>query len=75
VAAFIDHGTVARTIDVGVDEAEALLDRLGEAGVDMADVSRQLENEGVASFSKSFDELMASLHDKASALGIAIRSA
>jgi len=39
----------------------------------MADVTRLLEQEGVASFSKSFDELMESLHDKASALGIAVR--
>jgi transaldolase len=73
VEAFADHGTVARTIDVGVDEAAALIERLGEAGVDLADVSRQLEDEGVASFSKSFDELMTSLHDKATALGIATR--
>jgi transaldolase len=73
VEAFADHGTVARTIDVGLDEAVDSLQRLAEAGVDMADVSRRLEDEGVASFSKSFDELMTSLHDKASALGIAAR--
>jgi len=73
VDAFLDHGTVAPTIDVGVDDAAKVLERLHDVGVDMADVSRQLEDEGVASFSKSFDELMASLHDKAAALGIAAR--
>jgi transaldolase len=63
--AFLDHGTVARTIDVGVDEARAVVDSLGEVGVDLADVTRVLEEEGVASFSKSFDELLASLGTKA----------
>lgn len=73
IEAFIDHGTAARTVDGGVDEARATLDRLANAGIDMADVSRQLEDEGVASFAKSWEELMASLHDKAAALGIPAR--
>jgi transaldolase len=68
VDAFLDHGTVARTVDTGVDEAQAHLAALADAGVDMSDVARVLENEGVASFAKSFDELMQSLTDKANAL-------
>ncbi len=63
--AFDDHGTVARTVDVGVDEARADLDGLASVGVDLADVTRVLEDEGVASFSKSFDELLGSLTTKA----------
>ena len=35
-----------------------------ELGVDLDDVGRVLEEEGVASFSKSFDELMTALEDK-----------
>ncbi|HEX8581535.1 MAG TPA: transaldolase [Acidimicrobiales bacterium] len=66
--AFIDHGRLARTVDRGVDEAAATLDRLGEVGVDVADVGRVLEEEGVASFAKSFDELMTTLGDKADRL-------
>jgi transaldolase len=66
--AFLDHGVVARTIDQGVDEARAHLQRLAEVGIDMADVSRVLEEEGVAAFAKSFDELMQALTDKAGAL-------
>jgi transaldolase len=68
VAAFLDHGTVARTVDAGVDEAERDWERLAEVGVDTADVARTLEDEGVASFSKSFEELIQSLTDKANAL-------
>ncbi|MGD0313460.1 MAG: transaldolase [Acidimicrobiales bacterium] len=66
---FLDHGTVARTVDVGVDGARQLIGQLGAAGIDMEDVSRVLESEGVASFAKSFDELMQSLSDKANSLG------
>jgi transaldolase len=68
VADFLDHGTVARTVDRGTDEAHRLIEQLGAAGIDMADVSAVLESEGVASFAKSFDELMQSLGDKANAL-------
>jgi transaldolase len=68
IDAFIDHGTVARTVDQGVDEARAHLQRLAEVGVDMADVSQVLEEEGVAAFAKSFDELMQALTDKAAVL-------
>jgi transaldolase len=68
IAAFQDHGTVARTIDADPDHSRRALDRLAELGIDMADVAKTLEDEGVASFSKSFDELMQSLTDKATAL-------
>jgi len=67
VAAFVDHGTVARTVDADFAAAQADLDALAEVGIDMADVSEVLEREGVASFSKSFEELLQALHDKANA--------
>jgi transaldolase len=63
--AFDDHGTVARTVDVDLDEARADLDGLATVGVDLADVTKVLEDEGVSAFSKSFDELLASLTTKA----------
>lgn len=68
VDAFLDHGSVARTVDVGVGEARAHLEHLAEVGIDMADVSRQLEEEGVAAFAKAFDELIARMQEKANAL-------
>ncbi|HSS10695.1 MAG TPA: transaldolase [Acidimicrobiales bacterium] len=70
IQAFEDHGTVARTIDKGVDEARAHLERLAELGVVMEDVAQVLENEGVAAFAKSFEELMQALSDKAHALSV-----
>jgi transaldolase len=61
-------GTVARTIDVDIDAAKAVFDDLAAVGVDFDDVTRVLEDEGVASFSKSFDELIDSLTGKADQL-------
>ena len=67
--AFETHGTVARTVDQNLDQAQQVMDDLARLGVDMADVSRVLEQEGVAAFAKSYDELLTSLQDKAAQLG------
>ncbi|HEX6569454.1 MAG TPA: transaldolase [Acidimicrobiales bacterium] len=63
--AFDDHGTLARAVDADLDAAARTLDAITEAGVDLDDVSRVLEDQGVASFAKSFDELIATLASKA----------
>lgn len=68
VADFLDHGTVARTVDADFDGAARVIDQLAAAGIAMEDVAQVLEAEGVASFAKSFDELMQSLSDKAAVL-------
>jgi len=67
VAAFSDHGIVARTVDTDVTAAQADLDALHQIGIEMEDVARVLEEEGVASFAKSYEELLQALHDKANA--------
>ncbi len=68
LAAFEDRGTVARTVDQGVAEAEAAWQGLQDAGIDLADVARVLEDEGVAAFQKSFDELLGALSTKGAEL-------
>ncbi|MDO8390162.1 MAG: transaldolase [Actinomycetota bacterium] len=68
IEAFADHGTAARTIDQGVTHAEAVWRELAEVGVDMDDVADKLERDGVASFQKSFDDLLAALAAKADEL-------
>jgi transaldolase len=64
VAAFADHGTVARTVDAEVDTAEKTWADLTAAGVDLADVAKTLETEGVTTFVKAYDELLQVLADK-----------
>jgi transaldolase len=69
IEAFVDHGTVARTVDADPSDAHQVLAALGAVGVDIADVAQVLEEQGVASFSKSFDELLGALEAKAAELG------
>ena len=68
VAAFQDHGEVALTLEEGVDEAERVLERLAEAGVDYDDVTATLEREGVEKFSDSFAELIDGIRAKSGEL-------
>jgi transaldolase len=62
--AFLDHGTVRRTIDEGLDEARATIAALAAAGIDLDAATRQLEEEGVDLFAKSFDDLLAGVEAK-----------
>lgn len=66
--AFIDHGTVSRTIDANVSEAEGIYSALEKLGIDWNQVGDQLEAEGVESFKKSFDSLLSTLEVKANSL-------
>ena len=67
--AFEDHGRVAATLTEGLNEAEDVLENIKTAGIDLAAVTAQLEHEGVAAFSKSFDELIETLTAKAEQRG------
>ncbi|RPI06481.1 MAG: transaldolase, partial [Actinobacteria bacterium] len=65
IEVFSDHGTVARTVDARVDEAQADWEALRSFGIDVDDVARVLEEEGLTSFVKSFEELLTALQVKA----------
>jgi len=68
VEAFADHGNLARTIDANLDAARDAWTALPRVGIDMDDVCAKLEREGVASFQKSFTELLDALATKAAGL-------
>ena len=68
IDAFMKKGTVARTVDVNPGEAQEVLAAVSALGIDLDDVAAVLEQEGVASFVKSFDELITSLSAKAHSL-------
>jgi transaldolase len=72
IEAFRDHGNVERTIDADVDEAIRLLAELEAAGISLRRVTDQLLDEGLESFQRSYDTLLAGLNRKAGALGRAI---
>jgi len=67
--AFEDHGVLARSVDADLDGARQVIDDVGRVGVDMDAVSAALEEQGVAAFAKSFDELLGSLGAKAATVG------
>ena len=67
--AFKDHGETRRTVDAGVDEARRTIERLEQAGISMSSVTDKLLVEGLASFQKSFDSLIAGLERKSKQLG------
>ncbi len=68
VDAFLDHGTPARTVDADPAGAAAALERLADLGLDLHDVARVLEDQGVASFESSFEDLLRVLREKAASL-------
>jgi transaldolase len=73
--AFRDHGKVERTVDTHLDEERALLAELEALGISLTSVTDQLLVDGIASFQKSYDTLIARLEEKTRALGreVAVR--
>jgi transaldolase len=69
IEAFRDHGEIARTVDRDYAEAESVIGALGAAGIEIQDVTAKLLRDGLASFQKSFDSLVAGLEKKAASLG------
>jgi transaldolase len=60
-----DHGKVTGdTVRGSYDDARAVLDALERLGVSYADVTAQLEREGVEKFDKSWAELLSSVSDE-----------
>src|SRR5258708_4612184 len=66
--AFKDHGTAAPTLEDGMGEAQDTLDKLAEVGIDLDEVTRQLQEDGVESFIDSFKKLIARIEGKRSLL-------
>ncbi|HEY6191027.1 MAG TPA: transaldolase [Bacteroidota bacterium] len=62
--AILDHLKPALTIEQGLDDAAASLRGLSAAGIDLGWVMQRLEDEGVAAFEKSFDDLSRTLLEK-----------
>src|SRR5437762_33798 len=68
VEAFRDHGVVDRTVDKKIAAAEGLLKEIEAAGISIKEVTEKLLVDGIASFQKSFDELIAGLESKIGSL-------
>lgn len=64
IVAFQDHGEARVTVDDNIHGAESVMGRLSAVGVDMAQVTRQLELDGVKSFAASYSKLIESTTQK-----------
>ncbi|MGI8404889.1 MAG: transaldolase [Thermomicrobiales bacterium] len=69
--AFLDHGTVKRTVDADYDAAHGVMDDLAAAGISIDAITRQLEDEGIDTFVKSYDDLLEGVEAKRGALAAA----
>jgi transaldolase len=68
IAAFLDHGVVARTLDADLEGARAALAAIESLGISMETVTDELITEGVAAFTASFVDLMAVIDEQRKAL-------
>jgi len=64
LSAYRDHGQPADRLEDDLDQAGRVLAQLAQLDIDIDDVTRQLEDEGVEKFNQPFDSLMQTLKEK-----------
>ncbi len=73
--AFRDHGTASETLSSGIETAEKEFTELHDLGIDVSALMNKLEADGVASFAKSFDNLLTAIDDKLHNLDSSVQGA
>src|SRR5207249_7107054 len=66
--ALADHGEIGAMLTHGGGDAEEVLNRFTQAGVDLDALAADLQREGAAAFVKSWDDLLACLREKSATL-------
>ncbi len=66
--AFLDHGVVKEALTGEAREAQNILFRMKELGIDVDAICEKLLRDGVAAFEKSFDSLLDSIKEKSEEL-------
>jgi transaldolase len=62
--AYRDHGKPASRIEEGLEECQRVMQLLKEEGIDIAADTAKLEQQGVESFTKDYQKLLAALEEK-----------
>jgi transaldolase len=65
--AFADHGEVGEPLPADGGDAEQVLARFGEAGIDVDALAQRLQDEGAEAFVKSWNELLKSIESQVGA--------
>jgi transaldolase len=66
--AFADHGMVGEPMQPDGGDAEVVLGRVGQAGIDVQVLAGQLQREGAESFVASWKDLLSCVESKSAAL-------
>ena len=66
--ALADHGELGTILPADGGDCEAVLAEFADAGIDVDALAAQLQDEGAKSFVKSWNELLAVIASKSSAL-------
>jgi transaldolase/glucose-6-phosphate isomerase len=66
--AFRDHGLVRLALEENVEGARKTIEQLADLGIDLKEVTRKLQDEGVAAFIDSFSTLTDSILSKQAAI-------
>jgi len=64
-----DHGIVARTLDLDVEESYAVVERLETAGINLKTFTDRLLTDGVRLFAEAFEKMIADLETKRAKFG------
>lgn len=67
--AFIEHGKVGKSLEETIANAQPFMDKLAALGIDLDEVTRKLQIDGVKSFVDSFEKIMLAVDKKKRALG------
>ncbi len=59
--AFLDHGTVALTVEEDLESSRARIERLAELGIDLHVAGEELQAEGVDKFIAPFEDLLGTI--------------
>lgn len=67
LAVYRDHGKPGLRLEEGIQDANGVLAGLRQVGIDLDQLTQELEDEGVAKFSKATEQLFAGLEKKRTA--------
>ena len=62
--AFLDHGNMTTNLETDVEVAGSRIAKLDRLGIDLEAITKQVLEDGVKSFAKSFDALLESITEK-----------
>lgn len=64
IEAFRDHGQPVSRLDENLNHSDQVLQQLKDKGIDIDDITQQLEEEGIQKFNKAYDSLLKAIDTK-----------